>query len=198
MNIWQHCLLSQRKFGGEPEDYEQVHSFMDSSKYFLYHAKHRLLLHHLFGVGLAVDLLGNFITNSENKKVLVRDISVEHCREDLDGKIPTLFDWLKESSELEYVMKEIKPSISDESLSKFIWEPYLQTGLYSSLVITFSDFGIYLAKIFLGIEKAKILASLIPVEFKVKNLLEKFTFTERWQYSPQQEELNWLREYENS
>jgi ribosome recycling factor len=49
-----------------------------------------------------------------------------------------------------------------------------------------------------NIEKAKILASLIPVEFKVKNLLEKFTFTERWQYSPQQEELNWLREYENS
>jgi len=32
MDIYKHCLLSQRKFGGQPKDYEKVHSFIDSSK----------------------------------------------------------------------------------------------------------------------------------------------------------------------
>ena len=104
MNIWEHCLISQRKFGGSPEDYEKVHSFIDSSKYFFYHVKHRLLLHNLFGVELAVELMGNFIQNSAGKQVLVRDIAVEHCREDLDGKIPTLSDWLKGNEHLDKVI----------------------------------------------------------------------------------------------
>ncbi|MDW8297019.1 MAG: hypothetical protein RMJ97_09085 [Raineya sp.] len=70
MNIWEHSLLSQRKFGGKPQDYEAIHSFLDSSKYFLYHVKHRLLLHHLLGVEWAVELFGNFLVNSEGKTIL--------------------------------------------------------------------------------------------------------------------------------
>ncbi|MFK7980420.1 MAG: hypothetical protein AB8G86_10590 [Saprospiraceae bacterium] len=79
--------MSQRKFGGQPEDYDQVHAFIDSSKYFYYHAKHRMLLHHLYGVSLATELCGNFLTNSDGQTLLVRDIAIEHCREDLDGHV---------------------------------------------------------------------------------------------------------------
>jgi len=50
MNGWKHSLLSKRKFGGEAIDYVEVHKFIDSSKFFCYHVKHRVLLHNLFGI----------------------------------------------------------------------------------------------------------------------------------------------------
>ncbi len=190
MNIWQHCLISQRKFGGQAQDYEQVHAFMDSSKLFFYHFKHRALLHHLFGVELAIRLLGNFVVNIEGKTVLVRDIAVEHCREDLDGKIPTLFDWFKDS---EHVLENIQvPDIQDEILKEFVFLPYMRSGLRASLLITCSDFGVHLVKVFLGTEKAILWASLLKGNLQVKNLLPMLQLKERWQYSPQKEELKWL------
>src|SRR4028118_1096722 len=95
MNVWEHSLIGQRKFGGKPEDYLAIHRFIDSSKLFYYHIKHRLLLHNLYGVELAVELFGDTVINANNAHIPVRDIAVEHIREDLDGKIPTLNDWLK-------------------------------------------------------------------------------------------------------
>jgi hypothetical protein len=196
MNIWQHCLLSQRKFGGQPQDYEEVHAFMDSSKLFFYHFKHRALLHHLFGVELAIRLLGNFVVNAEGKTVLVRDIAVEHCREDLDGKIPTLFDWFKDS---EHLLKDIQmPDIQEKTLQEFVYLPYLSSGLRASLLITCSDFGVHLVKVFLGIEKAIQWASLLKGNMQVKNWLPTLQLKERWQYSPQKEELKWLEMQEKT
>ncbi|MDJ1498222.1 hypothetical protein QNI19_35090 [Cytophagaceae bacterium DM2B3-1] len=192
MNIWDHCLLSQRKFGGQPGDYEKIHSFMDSSKYFFYHNKHRLLIHNLFGVELATELLGNFIENSDHKKVLVRDVAIEHCREDLDGKIPTLYDWLKDNTELESLIGEV-PDLGNDTWNRFLWRPFLRSELKASLIITCSDFGVFLMEHFHGLEAAKQLARSLDPECKVKSFLEKFRFTQRWQYTPQQEELEWLR-----
>ncbi len=68
MNIWQHALLSERKFGGKPEDYTHIHRFIDSSKYFYYHVKHRMLLHNLYGVELCTELFGEFVVNSKGKR----------------------------------------------------------------------------------------------------------------------------------
>jgi hypothetical protein len=191
MNIWEHCLLSQRKFGGQPLDYEKVHSFMDCSKYFYYHAKHRLLLHNLFGVELAVSLMGNFIENSDAKTILVRDIAIEHIREDLDGKIPTLHEWLEGNEHLEDLLPEM-PEIADKELHQFIMLPFQRTGLKSSLLITCSDFGIHLAGLLLGTHKATEMAESVKT-VKAKSFLEKFTFTQRWQYTPQKHELEWLK-----
>ncbi|MEL6972750.1 MAG: hypothetical protein AAFZ63_17895 [Bacteroidota bacterium] len=61
MNYYDHSLLSVRKFGGAPEDYLSIHKFLDSSKLFYHHAKHRLLLHHLFGVELTIQKFGDLI-----------------------------------------------------------------------------------------------------------------------------------------
>ncbi|MGD1841077.1 MAG: hypothetical protein ACFB0B_09295 [Thermonemataceae bacterium] len=197
MNIWEHCLLSQRKFGGVPDDYEKVHSFIDCSKYFYYHVKHRLLLHHLFGVELAVELMGNFIENSTGKKVLVRDIAIEHCREDLDGRAPTLLEWLEGNALLGNLFEEL-PTIEDEQLHYFVYRPFQRTGLKASLIITCSDLGIHLAKLFLGSKKATELTRILPLTFKVKYFLEQFQFTQRWQYTPQQKELDWLKKVASS
>ena len=90
MNIWKHCLLSQHKFGGQPADYLPVHRFLDSSKLFCYHPRHRLLLHHTVGIEWATELLGDVLTTSDNRQVLVRDVAAAHCQEDLSGRVPTL------------------------------------------------------------------------------------------------------------
>lgn len=192
MNVWQHSLLSQRKFGGLAEDYEAIHSFIDSSKLFNYHSKHRLLIHNLYGVELCMQLFGDLITNSDGKKVMVRDIAREHCREDLSGKVPTLYEWLKDNPDLEDWVTHC-PQLADEELNQFLWKPFLRSGLRASLAITFSDFGVYLVETFYGWEKAKKFATALDTQLKVKDFLNQFRFTERWQYTPQPEELKWLK-----
>jgi len=194
MNIWQHCLLSERKFGGRAEDYIEVHKFIDSSKFFFYHIKHRLLLHNLWGAELCIRYLGDFIKNSDGKIILIRDISVAHFQEDLSGKAPTLYDWLKDNKEEDFTFKI--PDIQEDSILELVQQPYLRTSLKHSLWITYSDFGVYLVEKFLGTKKAKILAEALPKSQKIKHFLENFKFTERWQYSPDKEELKWLKKNE--
>ncbi|WP_448529151.1 DUF6915 family protein [Raineya sp.] len=193
MNIWEHCLLSARKFGGEPQDYQAVHSFLDSSKYFFYHIKHRLLLHHLLGIEWAVTTLGNFIQNTNGRVILVRDVAVEHFREDLDGTIPTLYEWLEKDENLQKFFPQL-PEIDDEALAKFVHLPYHRTGLLGSYTITFSDFGVYLCEKILGFAKADLLRQLVPPSYKVKDMLKNYQFSERWQYNPQKQEILWLRQ----
>lgn len=57
--------------------------------------RHRALLHSAFGCFLAEKVFGTIITNSDDKKVCVRDIAEDHILEDL-GFIPSAQDWLKD------------------------------------------------------------------------------------------------------
>lgn len=196
MNIWKHCLLSQKKFGGKSEDYVPVHKFMDSSKLFYYHVKHRLLLHNLYGIELCIELLGDFIINSDGKTILVRDVAAEHCKEDLYGAVPTLNDWLSEADVL--LRKNIEvPKVQDIALEAFLMRPYLRSGLRSSLLITYSNFGVYLVEQFFDTTKALALMNLLPAQQTVQHVLKEFKFTQKWQYSTDKNELNWLNEQEN-
>ena len=103
MNPYIHASNSARKYGGMPEDYLEIHQFMDSAKEHLGTIIHRLILHNTFGVSLAEKMFGdivqtgtgkfvkqNFVTNSDGKKVFIRDIAQDHVLEDLHGKIRTL------------------------------------------------------------------------------------------------------------
>lgn len=198
MDIWKHCLLSQRKFGGEPTDYVAVHRFMDSSKLFCFHARHRLLLHHTTGIEWATELLGDFIHNSAGRTVLVRDVAAEHCKEDLLGRVPTLSEWVRAA---DAALAQLVPSPdkllleASAPLRAFVLRPYLRTGLRSALVLTTSTFGVYLAEQLLGLSAAEELArSLQPVP-AVADVLSSFTFTEPWQYRPDSKELAWLRQH---
>jgi len=95
MKPFQHCKNSARKYGGVAEDYIPVHNFFDETKAHMPDVRHRTILHNSYGIWLAERLFGTTITNSEGKKVSVRDLGEDHVIEDL-GFIPTLQDVLKD------------------------------------------------------------------------------------------------------
>lgn len=89
-----HAKNSAKKYGGKPEDYQRVHDFFDSSKAALADVRHRALLHSAWGIFLLETVFGTTITNSEGRRVCVRDLGEDHVIEDL-GFIPTAEHWLR-------------------------------------------------------------------------------------------------------
>jgi hypothetical protein len=193
MDYWKHSLLSQRKFGGQPSDYLHIHKFIDSSKLFYYNSKHRMLLHNLYGVELCAELFSDFIINSDKMAILVRDIAVEHCKEDLDGYMPVLQDWFKDYTS-SYLEKLSVPEIKDPTLASFILRPSLRSGIDAALIITCTNFGVYLVEKKFGIEKAAAFSKLIKHNPPVHFFLQDFLYTHKWQYSPDKKELTWLKQ----
>lgn len=93
MKPYIHAKNSAKKYGGSIEDYLPIHDFMDSSKAHVADVRHRALFHHSFGIFIAEQIFGTYITNSEKKIVQVRDIAEDHVIEDL-GFIPTVADYI--------------------------------------------------------------------------------------------------------
>lgn len=94
MKPYIHSKCSVRRYGGTVEDYLPIHDFMDSTKCAYANLKHRAILHNTFGIYLAERVFGVTITNSDGKKISVRDIAEDHVVEDI-GFIPTLEKWLE-------------------------------------------------------------------------------------------------------
>jgi len=90
-----HAKNSVRRYGGIVEDYLDIHNWFDSTKAVTAQFYHRAILHNTFGIFVCEQLFGTYITNSDNKKISVRDIAEDHVKEDCQGKIPTIDDWLK-------------------------------------------------------------------------------------------------------
>ena len=105
MKPWIHAMSSSKKFGGKPDDYLPIHNLMDSSKGSMGDNRHRCLTHNSWFVsagGPLERIFGVTITNSDGRKVSVRDIGEQHILEDFGMKfIPTPQDYLQEM--------EIKP-----------------------------------------------------------------------------------------
>lgn len=93
MKPYLHGIVSVKKFGGKPEDYQEIHDFLDSTKSHFPDMRHRAMLHNSWGIYLCERLFGLNITNSEGKTVSVRDIAEQHIIDDM-GRIPTLQDYL--------------------------------------------------------------------------------------------------------
>lgn len=93
MKPYLHGKLSVKKFGGKPEDYQEIHDFIDSTKAHIADVRHRALLHSSWGIFMVEKIFGTNITNSDNKLVSTRDIAEEHILEDL-GRIPSVQDYL--------------------------------------------------------------------------------------------------------
>lgn len=97
---WIHALSSARKFGGDPERYEPIHSFLDSSKAVIADNRHRALTHNSWFLSVVLErVFGVTIDNGEGKLISVRDIGEQHVMEDFGGFIPSGQDFL---GELEY------------------------------------------------------------------------------------------------
>lgn len=96
MKPYIHAQSSAKQFGGKPEDYLEIHNWFDSSKAFIGTWIHRALYHHTAGIFLAEKIFGVTITNSDNKKISVRDVGEQHVLEDFGGKfIPTPQDYFQ-------------------------------------------------------------------------------------------------------
>lgn len=90
-----HAMSSAKVFGGEPEDYLDIHNWFDETKSAMGDFRHRALRHHAFGIAECVKLFGDVITNSKGKKIPVRYIAEQHVLEDCGGRIPDVGDWLE-------------------------------------------------------------------------------------------------------
>ncbi len=91
---YHHAVSSVRKWGGTPDDYIAVHTWLDSSKEIIADFRHRALRHHCEGIFLAERLFGVTITLSTGRIVPVRLIAEQHVLEDL-GRIPSFADWVR-------------------------------------------------------------------------------------------------------
>lgn len=94
MKPFLHARISSKKFGGVPEDYLDIHDFIDHTKELLPDMRHRALLHNAFGCFMVEKVFGHTRTNSEGKVYSPRDVAEAHIIEDL-GFIPTVQDYLK-------------------------------------------------------------------------------------------------------
>lgn len=92
MKPLQHAQISVKSYGGVWTDYIELHNFLDSSKSSCAHFKHRFLLHHAEGIGLAVRLFGEQITNNDGQDVSTRQILTDHLIEDV-GRVVSIEDW---------------------------------------------------------------------------------------------------------
>lgn len=96
---WIHAESSARKFGGQPEDYIEIHNFMDSSKSAFPDNRHRVLTHNSWFIGPDGPLeraFGITITNSDGRSVSVREIGEQHVLEDYGNRyIPSPQDFIE-------------------------------------------------------------------------------------------------------
>ena len=95
MSPYKHSENSVKKFGGNVEDYLEIHKFLDSTKTHTVDNSHRAILHNSFGIEICERIFGDIIINSNNKKIEVRYIVIKHIEEDL-GFVPTVKDWCSE------------------------------------------------------------------------------------------------------
>jgi hypothetical protein len=94
-----HAISSAKKFGGNLEDYLPIHNWFDETKAVISDNRHRALRHHAEGIFLCERIFGVVITNSEGRKVSVRDVGEQHVLEDFGGKfIPTAQDYIEQMS----------------------------------------------------------------------------------------------------
>jgi hypothetical protein len=88
-----HARLSAKKYGGNPEDYLELHNFLDCTKAAFPDIRHRAILHNSMGCFIVERVFGTTIVNSEKMEVSSRDIAEDHIIQDC-GFIPTVERWL--------------------------------------------------------------------------------------------------------
>jgi hypothetical protein len=94
-----HAQSSAKRFGGIPEDYLDLHCFLDNSKSAIADNRHRALTHNSwFIMNVMPRIFGEtFKRKSDGAVISVRDIAEQHVLEDFRGRfIPTAQDYLQE------------------------------------------------------------------------------------------------------
>jgi hypothetical protein len=113
-----HAELSVKRHKGKIEDYLKIHEWFDQTKAHFPDMRHRAILHSSFGIFLAAQVFGEYITNSDGKTVSVRDIGEEHIAQDMGGFIPTIQDYLQEMEVKDWMMGKGHPPSSQKIQNK--------------------------------------------------------------------------------
>ena len=152
MNAMQHARISAKRWGGEAEDYYEVHRFIDSTKSLCSDARHRIL-HTLWGVNsVVVPIYGHSLLNSAGKAVDLKDLCErDHLLVDYQQRfIPTLADFVRAIDParlpvgFEQKIEKIHQYYSDQpQLSQILLSPLALTGKLHSLLLTHSSWFIY-------------------------------------------------------
>ena len=85
---YHHAVSSARKWGGTPDDYLFLHSWMDGSKLILADFRHRALLHHAEGCWHAERLFGVTMTNSVGRVVRAGSMPTDDARTPASPETP--------------------------------------------------------------------------------------------------------------
>ncbi|MCI4670545.1 MAG: hypothetical protein MRZ79_20585 [Bacteroidia bacterium] len=181
MNIWVHSCNSVEKFGGKPEDYLEIHKFIDSSKYYFYHYKHRAMLHHNLGATITEKAFGKSLVNSLGIEVPMKRIVEEHTREDISGEYPTVDEWFEENNSLKECVTMV-PKSTSEAVNSFIQSPLELTANKASMIITCSDFGVSLIEKIFGMEEAILIRNQIPRSQHLSNILPRLSLNPEWAF----------------
>ena len=152
MNAMQHARISAKRWGGEAEDYYEVHCFIDSTKSLCSDARHRIL-HTLWGINsVVVPIYGHSLLNSAGKSVDLKDLCErDHLLVDYQQRfIPTLADFVRAIDQarlpvgFEQKIEKIHQYYSDQpQLSQILLSPLALTGKLHSLLLTHSSWFIY-------------------------------------------------------
>ncbi|MBT94301.1 MAG: hypothetical protein CMA60_05690 [Euryarchaeota archaeon] len=110
MTPWKHSESSVQKWGGEPEDYIEIHQWLDETKQYTGDWRHRAMRHHSAGVEWGIKKFGHAIVSSNGRKVPVKMILERHITEDC-GFVPTPQDWLNTMTVQPWMLKVQKKSI---------------------------------------------------------------------------------------
>lgn len=110
---YHHSISSVKQFGGEVDDYIDIHHWFDESKAHHGDFRHRALRHHTQGIFECEKVFGKTITNSKGRVVPTRLIGEQHVREDM-GYIPSVSDWLKHLQPQPWMNKPLKAPHEDK------------------------------------------------------------------------------------
>lgn len=116
MNSWFHARSSANRWGGTPEEYIEIHEWIDGSKASLGDARHRALRHHTEGVWTCQRIFGRVLKLSTGREVAVREVAERHIIEDLGG-LPTFADYLAETPLASWMGGAKKRTVSLESIN---------------------------------------------------------------------------------
>ncbi len=111
-----HAVITAKKWGGIPEDYQAIHSWFDGSKSILADMRHRALRHHAEGIFMAEQVFGITIINSAGRTVTVRLIGEQHVLDDL-GHIPSFADWARAIEPARWMVRVSPHAASTPSVS---------------------------------------------------------------------------------
>jgi hypothetical protein len=163
MNPVQHALISQKRRGGEVEDYLDIHALIDSTKMLCTDNRHRIL-HTFWGVQeVIIPIFGHTFTNSAGKAVEVKDLcEKDHLLIDFHHRfIPTLDDFVAAMADIptqglaKRLEKFHQDVIQDHTLSSILLSPLSVTGQLKSLLITHNSWFINTILPMMGKSEAK-------------------------------------------